>query len=61
MESGDIETFVAYGRGRYCQGAWVDGNDDRADGDTKPRLTFTAEGDFSPVQTRQSCLDVSGR
>jgi hypothetical protein len=44
MESSDFDTFIGMGAGRGCMPPVYDFNDDRADGDTNSRLTFTSVG-----------------
>ncbi len=44
LESDDFDTFIGLGAGRACQPPISDSNDDRDDGSTNSRLTFTSTG-----------------
>lgn len=44
LESDDFDTFIGMGAGRGCQPPVDDFNDDRDDGSTNSRLTFTSAG-----------------
>jgi hypothetical protein len=44
LESDDFDTFIGMGAGRGCQPPVDEYNDDRSDGDTNSRLTFTSAG-----------------
>ncbi|MDZ4112474.1 MAG: hypothetical protein U1E18_23155 [Brevundimonas sp.] len=44
LESDDFDTFIGMGAGRGCQPPVDEFNDDRSDGDTNSRLTFTSAG-----------------
>lgn len=44
LDSDDFDTFIGLGAGRACQPPISDSNDDRDDGSTNSRLTFTSAG-----------------
>jgi hypothetical protein len=44
LDSDDFDTFIGLGAGRACQPPISDSNDDRDDGSTNSRLTFTSTG-----------------
>lgn len=44
LDSDDFDTFIGLGAGRGCQPPISDSNDDRDDGSTNSRLTFTSAG-----------------
>lgn len=44
LDSDDFDTFIGMGAGRGCQPPVDDYNDDRDDGSTNSRLTFTSSG-----------------
>ncbi len=44
LDSDDFDTFIGLGAGRACQPPISDSNDDRDDGSTNSRLTFTSSG-----------------